>query len=341
MELVKKIRKNTIILIGITILVMVVVLKKDFPTIIKNFKTIDLRYLFLAGLCFLIYLVLHSYVVYKTVNKKQDFSWKESFKHNVIAQFFNGITPFSTGGQPMEIYMLTKHNIHASSATNYILQNFVFYQIALVLFGVVAVIMNTTFRFFPNNPILRKLVLLGFIVNILVAVALLFVSLSRKTIHRVVKLLIHLLNRLHLIKNQEKTTKKWEVRIYEFHECANELKKRKGLFVLGVILNFIGLACFYMIPLFIVYALHDFESLTAIQAMTASAYVMVMGSFVPILGASGGIEYGFTQFFGNFLNTGQTSTTLLLWRFITYYLGMILGAITFNLDKENRKEKEA
>lgn len=340
MELLKNIKKNTIILVGITILVMYIVLKKDFKTIISDLENLDLRYILIAFLCFLIYLILHSYVVYKTVNKKEQFSFKESFKHNIIVQFFNGITPFSTGGQPMEIYMLTKHHISASSATTYILQNFIFYQVALVLFGIVAVIMNAIFEFFPNVPLLRKLVLLGFIVNTIVAVSLLFISLSRKTTHGVMNVTIRLLEKLHLLKDPERVIRKWDTRINEFHECADELKKKKSLFVMGITLNFIGLACLYVIPLFIVYALHDFESLTALQAMSASAYVMVMGAFVPIPGASGGIEYGFTQFFGNFLSQSQTSTTLLLWRFITYYLGMILGAVAFNLDKENRKEGE-
>ena len=38
-------------------------------------------------------------------------SLKEAIKHNIIVQFFNGITPFSTGGQPMEVYMLKEHGI--------------------------------------------------------------------------------------------------------------------------------------------------------------------------------------------------------------------------------------
>ena len=62
-----------------------------------------------------------------------------------------------------------------------------------------------------------------------------------------------------------------------------------------------------------------------------------MGSFVPIPGASGGIEYGFTQFFGNFIGLEYISAVLLIWRTITYYLGMIIGALLFNLEKKVKK----
>ena len=94
MEILKNIKKNTIIIILVTILVMYFVLKKDFLLIIKNLQNLDIKYLLIALVCFFIYIILHSYAIYKTVNKKEKFSLKESIKHTMIVQFFNGITPF-------------------------------------------------------------------------------------------------------------------------------------------------------------------------------------------------------------------------------------------------------
>ena len=337
MEIIKNIKKNTIIIVVVTIIVLFVVLRKDFNTIINDLQTMDLKYILIAILLYILYLVLHSYVVYLTVNKKEKFSFLESIKHNVIVQFFNGITPFSTGGQPMEIYMLREHDISLSRATNYILQNFIFYQIALVLFGAVAVFANFTFKLFPKVNLLRDLVALGFLINTLVAVILLFISFSKSITKSFIHYMINILYKINLVKNKDKQVEVWDKRIDEFHECARELKRRKSLFVVGVLLNFLGLLCLYSIPLFILYALHDFHSMDLISTASSSAYVMIVGSFVPIPGASGGIEYGFTQFFGNFLPKTKVNTVLLVWRFITYYLGMIIGAILFNLDKPKNK----
>ena len=77
----------------------------------------------------------------------------------------------------------------------------------------------------------------------------------------------------------------------------------------------------------------DFTSLNIENTLTASAYVLLMGAFVPIPGASGGIEYGFLSFYSNFLTKSKVSVVLLIWRFITYYMPMIIGAIVFNLDE--------
>ena len=60
-----------------------------------------------------------------------------------------------------------------------------------------------------------------------------------------------------------------------------------------------------------------------------------MAAFVPIPGASGGIEYGFIKFFGNFMPVVILNSLLITWRFITYYLGMILGGFLFSTEKES------
>lgn len=334
MSILKNIRKNAFIILLITLMVMYFVLKKDFSTIIMHLKSIDLKYILLAFILFLIYIITGSYAIYKTVNQKNDFTLKESIKHKLIVQFFNGITPFSTGGQPMEIYMLSKHNISISKATNYILQNFIFYQIALVIFGLFAVIINNSFQLFEKSKILGNIVLIGFIVNTIVAIVLLFISFSKKATINIVNIFIQILSKINIIKNKEKVFEKWNNRIIDFNDCAKDLKKNKKLFIFGIVLNFIGLICLYLIPLFLAYSIGDFTSLNIISTITSSAYVMVASSFIPIPGASGGIEYTFTKFFCNFISLSKTKTILLLWRFITYYLSMILGAILFSIDRE-------
>jgi hypothetical protein len=63
------------------------------------------------------------------------------------------------------------------------------------------------------------------------------------------------------------------------------------------------------------------------------SYVSIIGSFVPIPGGSGGIEYSFLQFFGGFVTGAVLSATVILWRSITYYFAMILGGLLFTTFK--------
>ena len=179
MDLLKNKKKNAIFLFIITIIILIVILKDNFSEVLNALSIMDYKYIAIAILFFFLYIFLKSIANYLTVNDKEKITLKEAFKHNIIVQFFNGITPFSTGGQPMEIYMLTEHNIKPAEATNISIQNFIFYQFALVIYGILAVTYNHFFKLFPNVVLLRKLVLLGFIINTLVAVILLLLLISK------------------------------------------------------------------------------------------------------------------------------------------------------------------
>lgn len=334
MELLKTIKKNTILLLFITSIVLFFILKDNFDEIVKALSSMDYKYILIAILFYFGYLFLKSIANYTTINDKERIPLKEAFKHDTIVQFFNGVTPFSTGGQPMEIYMLTEHDIKATKAADISIQNFIFYQTALVIYGTLAVTYNFFFHLFPKAELLRKLVLLGFVINSLVAIGLLLLLTSSKATKKIVGTIISFLSKIHIIKDRESFEEKAFRKLDEFHEGASDLRKRKGLYTKGVLLHLASLTCQYIIPLFIVYSLHDYTSINVLETLTASAYVLLMGSFVPIPGASGGIEFGFMQFYGNFITGSSLTAVLIVWRFITYYFPMIVGALVFSLEKK-------
>ena len=333
MKLIQNIKKNTIILLSITVIILYIILKDDFNDIVKTFKMMDIKFILVALLFYFLSIFIKGFVNYLITNNKEKLSLKEAVKHNLIAQFFNGITPFSTGGQPMEVYMLTEHDIPVTKATNQTIQSFIFYQIALVICGILAVLYNFFYQIFPKVKILQHLVLLGFAINIAVVIVLIMISYSKSITKKISKVFVILSKKFHLKIKEENIYTKME----DYYNGFQELKHRKGLMVIGVILNIASLLCLYSIPLFILYGMNDFAHLTIVETLTSSAYVYVIGAFVPIPGASGGIEFGFTKFYSNFITSSKLSAVLLLWRFITYYLGIILGALLFNLEKKVKK----
>ncbi len=336
----KNLKRNSFIILLVTLFVLFLVLKDDYKNIIAIITTMDIKFVIIAVILYLAYLFFHTLVNYLWVNEKEKLSLPQAFQHMVITQFFNGITPFSTGGQPMEIYMLKNHGFRYTKATNVIMQNFIVYQLALVIFGLFAVIYNFITGVLVYKSVLTTLIILGFLINTVVAVVMLFVATSKKFTKSLLNIITKLGNSLHFIKNKEKFLAKWEERLEDFHDCTREVKEKKGLFVLGIILNLISLTCYYAIPLFLVYSLHDYNSMTFFTSIVASAYVLIIGSFVPIPGATGGIEYGFLEIFSSFLSTTSVRAVMIIWRFITYYLGMILGGILFSFHKEGDKECE-
>ena len=327
-------KSNIIILIIITILVLFFSLKDNFEETITQIFTMNIWCLLIAFLFLFLFWIFRSYPIYsfcKKINK--NFKYLSALQLTLRTQFFNAVTPFATGGQPYQIYYLKIVGIDYASSTSIVVENFIVYQIALVILGILALISNKIFHIFSNAQFLQKLIALGFIINALVIIIMFLVAFSKKMNKFFINVGINILTKLRIVKDREKKLKDWDENINRFNKSANILLQDKKIFILNIIYNFIALCCLYLIPLFILYSMGNFNAFTAGTSIVACAYTMIIGSFVPIPGATGGLEYGFMQFFGNFITGSKLSAMMLVWRFITYYFGMIVGAIALNIKK--------
>ena len=111
------------------------------------------------------------------------------------------------------------------------------------------------------------LVLLGFTINVLVVIALVLISRSKKVTDKLSDFSIKVLKKLKRKVDEEDIKQKFS----DYHEGFKELRKRKKLFVGGVLLNIISLLCLYIVPMFLLYGMGDFTSFTVNNTITASA----------------------------------------------------------------------
>lgn len=325
---------NIIILVIITGIVLYFSLKDEFNEIVNQILNINIGYLCLAFLAVISYWLLRSLALHKFTKKiKGNNKYSSSFQLMLRTQFFNAITPFSTGGQPYQIYYLKQEGVSTTLATSIIIQNFIVYQIALVLLGIIAVCSNFAFHMFDKVSLLQHLVLIGFITNTLVIIVMFIVSFSHKLNKKLISLGITILTKLHLVKDREQKLKEWYAYIERFHEGAKVLLENKWEFFKNIVYNIIALVALYSIPVILLYSMGDYTSFNPLEAIATSAYVMLIGSFVPIPGASGGLEFGFISFYGNFIGGAKLKAIMLLWRFVTYYFGLIVGAVALNIKR--------
>ena len=333
----KKFKKifNILLLIGITLVVLFLSLKDEFFDILHLFKTINVFWLLTAVFLAFSYWFYKSIAMHKIIkNINPDFPFMAVLKLTLKANFFHAITPFASGGQPYEIYDMKKHGLTITQGTNVSIQSFIVYQIALVILGLIAMSANYFFHIFKSVELLKQLVLIGFIINTGIVVILFLVSFNGRINKFITKVIIGWCYGLRIIKNKNKTIEKWNEYVDTFHEGAKVLIANKKEFLYTILLNFIGLLCVYLVPLALAYSLRIY-TINGLTSIISCAYVMVIGSFVPIPGGTGGLEYAFIQFFGNFVGGAGLKALMLLWRFITYYFAMILGAIVLNI-KEKR-----
>lgn len=326
---------NFVIIITITILVLYISLKDNFIEIINSISNMNLYLFLLAIIIYIGYLFGKSIVMQIIVkNFKEDYTLKKSFRMGIETNFFHAITPFSTGGQPYEIYRLSKDGVNVIHSANISVQNFIIYQTALVILGTIALLYNQYMHLFESNLVLKNLVALGFVINFLVIVILFMVTLLKKMNKVVINFCINILYKLKLIKNKEEKQQKFEQYLYDFNTGAKILLKNKWKFLLLILIELASLILLYLVPYFLIKGIEMNIEISLIKIIVSSAYVMIIGSFVPIPGGTGGLEYGFIAFFGNLITGPILNASMLLWRFITYYFGMILGAVVLGLRKK-------
>lgn len=326
-------KRNFIIIILITAIILYFALKDNFAEKIGYLFSFDLKWLILSFLLILAYWFLKGLVLYYCTSRvNKNYTEKQGIMLMVTTQFFHAITPFAAGGQPWQIYKLKKDGLSLGESTNIVIQDFIAYQIALVLLGCVAIISNYTFHIFPSDSLLKKLVTIGFIINTLVVIVLFIVAFSKKWNKKLIDGSISLLHKIKLVKDKEKLLKKSEKFIHNFHNSAIILFKSKFNLFRIIFLNFIALIGQYLIPFTLLMGLGIYVN--PLIVIITSAYVMLIGSMVPIPGGTGGLEFSFMSFFKNFITGPELSVVMIVWRVVTYYFGIIVGGIALNFGKE-------
>lgn len=330
-----------LVLIVALSLVLYFTLKDDFSGITHNLSKVNIILFVIAILVFIISLLLKSVSLNLFIKDyKKDYGLLKSFKLILISQFLNGVTPFQTGGQPFEIYILRKDGIRISDSTSAILKDFISYQISLILVGLFAIIINHDLNFIEYNKLINLLLIFGFLINVLVLVFIILIVNAKLVVIKLTKKLFGFFGRFKIMNKVIFLEDNVLKGLDNFYSAGNDMKKDKVKLFKAILCNIASLLLLYIIP-FIVYVSLNAKNITLLNSIVSVSFVMIIGNFIPIPGATGGVEYSFLQFFGTFIKNPVLSSGMLLWRFITYILGMIIGFIALILDKRilNKKER--
>ncbi len=280
----------------------------------------------------------------------KSFRFFEALKVSFVGVFFSAVTPSSTGGQPMQLYLMSKQNIGVGFASSCMTQKFIVYQIITTAFSVFAVIVR--FEFFQSafTSVWSTLfVVLGFVGQLLVTTMFLVVSFCQRITNFGINLIYKIMKKLKFIKNPEQKIEKLREEVEVFHKGNKALFKNKKILISSYLLVFVQVIAILSVPYFIyisfgmpeIAVANKQTPATIFDMLCIQSFVLFTSNLVPLPGASGGAELAFTMYFGQFFNVGginKIKPAILLWRFITYYGTLIISApfSYFTKDKNKR-----
>lgn len=325
MNLLKNKKINIVVLSVAFTIVLYFILKDNFTQVINNLFKVKISILLLGILIFILSLFVKSLSLTVFVKEyKKGYSIKNSFYLTLIGQFLNGITPFQSGGQPFQIYLLRKDGIRISDSTNAMIKDSLAYQIALIFIGLIAVTINAIFKIVRLGSYFKVLIVSGFFVNIVVLAILFLLCGKKKRLIKVVSKVLKLTTKFKITEKLGFTKENIKNGLSNFSNGGLSKKDRKNLLI-AIVLNICNLMLLYMVPIFVFNSLGIFN-ISLVDVIMVTAFITIIGNFIPIPGATGGIEFCFVRLFSLFVkDIAIVSTTLILWRFITYFLGMIMG----------------
>ncbi len=290
----------------------------------------------LAGAgCMLLYWALESLCLHLAAKKAWDRQrFGTSVVTSMIGQLFNCITPFASGGQPIQAYYMVRRGMPVGLASSVLLAKFIVYQTVLALYS--AAVLALEYRRFQQNIAgFAGLALVGFAVNAAVVAVLFCVGFFPKITGGFFHSCTAILGRLRLMKDPERANASIDREIASFHEGFTQLRREAGLMLGLTLLTVVQLTAFFLVPYCVLMAL-GVGGLSVADVVASAAFILMISSFVPLPGASGGAEGSFYVFFQMFFkSSGSVSVAILLWRMFTFYLPIVVG-VAFARDLSGR-----
>ncbi len=296
--------------------------KQDMSSLLNNLKSVDPIFLIISFICMLLFYLLEALNVNNLLNAfGEKYPFFKSFNSTLIGAFYSSITPGACGGEPMQIYYMSKDNVKVShSALSFLIHLFC-HLLAIVLFGIFSLIFNYKII---NSKILI-LFLIGLLFNAIVLMVYFIGIFSEKLTNKLIKFVEKVL-KFFKIKNVDKINKKIDDELKLFNESSVFIKKNKKIFIKSIIIAFLQVFINYSIPYFI-YRSFGLNEYNILYVVSLQAILFCTVSCLPLPGTVGVNETVFLILYSTIYNENNITNALLLQRGITFYLFVIINLI--------------
>lgn len=279
---------------------------------------------------------------------------KLAYEVAVVGKYYDNVTPFAVGGQPMQMVKIAKSGISAGVSTSIpiikmIINSFIHMMLALLffVFGIPQISTGSGL----NKLILIIFVILGIVglvVSLLVTLFMLLLSTGTFITRSFISGIVRLGYKMKIVKNYRNALRKTINQVAEYRNSMKYLLKNKWLFVRMIIYNIIECLSYAMMSYFVVRAFvsgGDTTTFAFFLACISKYYICYMAScYIPLPGGTGLMEITFIFLFGIVVGD-YVVWALLAFRIISYYFILVHGfthemiSIFKNLS-QNRKVKE-
>ncbi len=282
------------------------------------------------------------------------FHFKTCFETAIIGHYYNYVTPLAVGGQPFEIYHLSKHGVGGGAAAALPIATYVLNQFAYVIIGIVFIIMlkfNTlgiNLKLLSQfTPAFMAMATIGLILCLVVPTMVIIFSLMPRVGATLVRFVMFIGGKLRIIKNPKLATYKTIKNVISNARCLKNMMKHPVASITCFLVSFMehfasASISFFTLMMFGFYPnfLSENFFLSWLQIVQLSIMLTYSVSFIPTPGNAGAADLSFGLLFGLGLDTGLTFTATIAWRFFGFYSFIIIGFVFTTIKKRFDVKRE-
>ena len=275
--------------------------------------------------------------------------YKTALAVGLLGKYYDYITPFSSGGQPMQIYYLHKKGIGGGESSAVIFIKFAFNMAMWLTLCFCLMVFNkqALLHYVTDSTQLKIFQIggwVGFAVNCALPLLIVSCVLLPKMTWAITRWVLRVGSKLKIVKNKDEVYSRAKNAVDAFVKAFVSMVK-KPLHSIALALLCIAEPLLGMIlPYFVVVALGGNAVVPSTELMfaimTLNVYVQMSVTVVPTPGNSGAMESAFMMTLVS-VSEGVLFWTVFSWRFLSYYSYIIigLGITIYHLIKNNRKKK--
>lgn len=244
--------------------------------------------------------------------------------YSVNGFFFSSITPSASGGQPMQVYNMSRDKIKIAHSSLVLIIELLFFQIVTLAYSVIGFIAQYEILEDSVNSI-KLLFTLGVGINVIVVSLLIVAMFSSSTINKIVNLVTKILV-LFRCTQVDAIIEKIDFIIEEYRGCAKFIATNKQLMMKTFLTTCVQIFSFHSIPYW-VYRSFGLNEHSIFVFIGIQSVLFIAVSTIPLPGAVGVSESGFLVLFKILFPVPILGEAMLISRGISFYLFLLLSGI--------------
>ena len=339
-------KKHKKYLITATILIVILALtfnsiydKESWVVIGENIKNLNYGYILMAIAALFLYFIcqgIYMKGILGTLNHK--ISLMRGTFYAIIEFFFSGITPSSTGGQPIQLYYMTKDEIPIRKSYITLMLNTIYFKVIILGLGIGALIFNSSY-IIESAFIFKVFFILGFVVDLLLTIACFLLIFKTDLVKRIFIKLVNFCKKFKLFKRK---MAKYDIEdvMNRYREEVEFIKTHVPMVLFTFLITLIQRLCLFSI-IYIVYRALGFNQYSYFDLLAIQVIVQTAMEAAPLPGGAGLSESMMHNLFVIIFASKLADVGMLLTRAFSFYIPLIVTGLIILGEYLVRKIKKA